>query len=45
LAEGLAPRLVLITPRAAEDPVVQAFATIAQSLARTVVRAGDVTVH
>ena len=36
--------LVVVRPRAAEDPVVQPLAALAEPLARVVVRAGDVAV-
>ena len=43
-ARRLASRLLVVAPRAAEDPIVQSLAALAQAAARPVVRPGDVTV-
>ena len=44
-ARRLALRLGLVGPRAAEDPVVQSLAAVAQAVPRLVVRTGDVPVE
>src|SRR6266542_5999311 len=44
-ASRLTACAVLVTPRAAEDPVVQSLAALAQTAAWSVVRPGDVAVH